>query len=118
MLAHVDRKGGPRVGRYGVDVASFERIGVHALREALRREGCVFVDEIGKMELCSNAFRQAAEEVMDSDHPVIATIPQFSHPFLDSLRQRKDATFVAVSAANRDDLPDRLIALLNPSRPR
>ena len=34
ILAHVDRKGRPRVGKYGVDVASFDRIGVNALREA------------------------------------------------------------------------------------
>ena len=112
ILAHVAHRGGPRVGKYGVDVASFERIGVGALREAMSREGCVFIDEIGKMELCSSAFREVVSEVMDSARPVVATVPLFQHPFLDSLRGRKDVRLVEVTKSNRDELAECLVALL------
>ena len=45
ILAHVEHRGGPRVGKYGVDIDSFEEIGVAALVEAMGREGCVVIDE-------------------------------------------------------------------------
>jgi nucleoside-triphosphatase len=100
------------VGRYGVDVASFERIGVAALREALGREGCIFIDEMGKMELCSAAFREAVQEVMDSGRTVVATIPLFRHPLLDRLREAPGATVFEVTPSNRNELPGRILALI------
>ena len=113
ILAHVDRKRATRVGKYGVDVTSFERVGVKALREALRRRGAVIVDEIGKMELCSMAFRETVMEVMESDHPVLGTIPFHRHPFLSRLRQRDDIVLVELTMSNRAALPQRLVALLH-----
>ena len=112
VLAHVDHKGGPRVGKYGVDVASFERIGVKALREALGRDGCLIIDEIGKMEMCSEAFRAAVLAALDAARPVLGTIPVFQHPFLRALPKRSDVTVVEVTVVNREALPQRLIGLL------
>jgi len=112
ILSHVDRKGTPRVGKYGVDVASFDRIGVNALRESLARRGCVIIDEIGKMELCSRALPDAVAAAMDCELPVLATIPIHQHPFLAGLRERKDVTVVEVTASSRDALPARLVELL------
>ena len=115
VLAHVDYKGAPRVGKYGVDVAAFDRIAVTALRKALRRDGCIVVDEVGKMELCSRAFREVVTVVLDSDHPVLGTVAISAHPFLSALRRRKDITLVELTATNRDELPQRLLELLGPS---
>ncbi len=112
VLSHVNYKYGPRVGKYGVDVASFDRVGVNALREAMHRKGCVIIDEIGKMELCSEAFRKAVAAVMDSDYPVLGTIPIYRHPFLSGLRERNDVTVIEVTASNRGRLPLRLVEML------
>jgi nucleoside-triphosphatase len=49
VLAHVDVPGPPRAGRYGVDLAAFERVALPALRLP-RTGGVVVVDELGKME--------------------------------------------------------------------
>ena len=103
---------GPRVGKYRVDVESFERTGVRALEEAIDREGCIVIDEIGKMELCSKGFPQIVMQVFDSDHPVLATIPLFKNPFLNQLRARDDVALIELTATNRDELPDRLIGTL------
>jgi nucleoside-triphosphatase len=116
VLAHVDYNRPPRVGKYGVDVACFERIGVGALRDALHRAGAIVIDEIGKMELFSELFQAVVTEVVDSDHPVLATIPIYRHPYLASLRQRNDIRIIEVTASSRDDLPDHLIAMLGLSR--
>ena len=88
VLARAGRGGGPRVGRYVVDVASFEGVGVRALRDAMARAGLVVIDEIGRMELCSGAFREAVSEVMRSDRDVLATVPAHRDPFLDALPAR------------------------------
>lgn len=115
VLSHVDTPAGPRVGKYRVDVGSFERIGVNALHEALGRTGVVVIDEVGKMELFSKAFQDAVSEVMDSDHPMLATIPVHRHPFLEALRQRSDVTLIELTTSNRDELPQRLAAMLGSS---
>ena len=114
ILAHVRQHGPPSVGKYGVDVECFERIGVAALRQAMDRQGCVVTDEVGKMELCSTAFQEAVAAIVDSDHPLLATIAMCRHPFLDALRARKDVTITEVTRSNRDVLPGQLIGLLTP----
>jgi nucleoside-triphosphatase len=112
VLSHADAPGGPRVGKYRVDLASFERIGVNALRQALGRPGVVVIDEVGKMELFSKPFQAAVAEVMDSDHPVLATVPVHRHPFLEALRRRSDVELIEITTSNRDELPQRLAAVL------
>ena len=112
ILAHIDREGSPRVGRYGVDLRSFERVGVQAVLCAMDREGGIIIDEIGKMELCSHAFRDAAQAAIDSDHPVLATIPVHRHSFLDALRDRRDVQAIEVTVSNRNGLPQQLVSLV------
>jgi nucleoside-triphosphatase THEP1 len=47
MLAHVDFRGPPRVGKYGVDLDAFERLALPALQPPARR-GVVVIDEPGR----------------------------------------------------------------------
>ena len=112
VLASVDLKDGPRVGQYRVDLASFESVGVEALRQALAREGCVVIDEIGKMELCSAAFQTAVTELFGSGRSVLATIAVHDHPFLNRLRQATGVTLIEAVVENRNDLPGRIAGLL------
>jgi nucleoside-triphosphatase len=104
---------GPRVGRYGVDVRSFEDLGVGTLADALgRRAAVIVVDEIGKMELLSDRFVELLEPIFgrDSDRVVLGTVLQGRHPVVDRLRRRSDVQVIAVTAANRGELPGRLSA--------
>jgi nucleoside-triphosphatase len=64
VLAHVDLPGPPRVGRYGVDLPAFERLALAALA-ASSAGGVVLIDELGKMELASEAFRAAVSELVE-----------------------------------------------------
>ncbi|MGB3904128.1 MAG: nucleoside-triphosphatase, partial [Anaerolineae bacterium] len=57
ILSHVDIRGQPRVSRYGVNLGDLEEVGVAALRRAIAEADLIVVDEIGKMELFSEAFR-------------------------------------------------------------
>jgi nucleoside-triphosphatase len=111
LLAHVDIKGPPRVGRYGVDLEEFERLALPALESPA---DVVLIDELGKMELASERFREAVLALFDSDVPIAATVHTFRHPFTDALKRRRGASTIRLSAANRDRLPsevaERLLA--------
>jgi nucleoside-triphosphatase len=103
-LAHVSFDGPPRVGKYGVDLTGFERIALPALRG--RSGSVILVDEIGKMELASERFRQAIDGLIDRPVAVAATVQAARHPFSDSLKRSLEV--IKLTAANRDELPAQL----------
>jgi nucleoside-triphosphatase len=112
MLAHVERRGSPRVGKYGVDVEALDRVGVPAIRAAIEAGRLVVVDEIGKMELASAAFRSAVDDALASAAPVLGTVMATSRPWVDRIKARRGVTLIEVTAANRDRLPARLLDLV------
>jgi len=112
VLAHVGLPGPPRVGRYGVDLPAFERIALPALA-APEPSGVVVVDELGKMELASAAFRDAVSDLLGRDVAVVATVQRHRHPFTDALKRRRDVRVVRVTEQSRDALPKQLAAQLH-----
>jgi nucleoside-triphosphatase len=115
VLAHVDLPGPPRVGRYGVDLAAFERLAIPALEQAGEHEVAI-IDELGKMELASDAFREVLVALFDRSVPVVATVQSASHAFTDALKRRRDVETMRVTTANRDELPELLAARLRSDR--
>jgi nucleoside-triphosphatase len=108
-LAHVDLPGPPRVGKYGVDLAALERVGLPALQ---KNADVVVIDEIGKMELASSAFRAAVEDVLNRQSHLVATVHAFSHPLTDALKARSDTKTLLVTASTRDELLDEVLTRL------
>ncbi len=117
VLAHVNIRSRHRVGRYGVDVEAFEEVGVQALEEALVARRLIVIDEIGKMELFSERFRQAVVEALDAAQPVLATITYRPHPWCDRIKAREDVEVWTVTQGNRDALPDRVLDWLRGRTP-
>lgn len=87
VLAHTQLPGPPWVGKYGVDVAALDRVGVAALHQALGEGALVVIDEIGKMELFSAAFREAVLRAVEGGGRVLATVMLSPHPFADALKK-------------------------------
>jgi len=110
-FAHVDWAGQVpnRVGRYGVDVDALDRLGVAAIREAIAEKEVVLVDEIGKMELFSRAFREALEAVVASPRPLIATITRSPHPWADAFKRRPGVELWELTPAQREALLARTL---------
>jgi len=76
ILAHIDIKGPFKVGKYGVDVAGFEK-DVVPVFETERADVELFViDEIGRMECLSKKFIAAVRRLFTSDKSVLATVAQ------------------------------------------
>jgi nucleoside-triphosphatase len=99
---------GPKVSRYGVDLASFEELGVEALESAMVAGARVLVvDEIGKMELFSERFTGLMDRLLgpSGDRAVLGTVLAGRHPKVDELRRQRDLQIIEVGPANRDELP-------------
>jgi nucleoside-triphosphatase len=110
VLARVDIDG-PRVGKYGVDVSGFEGLALPAL-EVDDAKTIVVIDELGKMELLSDAFRRSVERLFAGANWLVATVHVYRHRFTDGLKQRPDTEVVKITRANRDDLPQEITTRL------
>jgi nucleoside-triphosphatase len=117
VFAHLDFKSPDRLGKYGLDLSALERIGVGAVRQAIQAQRLVVIDEIGPMEIRSPIFREAVNEALDSEVPLLATIFARPLPFTEAIKSRRDVTLIEVRPANRERLVSALadrIQALNP----
>ena len=112
VLAHVDRHGPPRVGKYGVDLAAFDAVAVPAITPR-RSIGVYLVDEIGKMECLSPAFVAAMRTLLDSPAAVVATVAERGGGFITEVKRRRDVETWRLTHANRDDVVGRVLARLH-----
>lgn len=110
VLAHTDFAGPPRVGKYGVDVEAFERVALAAL-DHVPEGAVVVIDELGKMELASGAFRDAVDRVLDGEAAVVATVHAHRHRFTDALKGRLEV--IRLTRENRERLPAELAERLS-----
>jgi len=109
-LAHVNQPSGPQVGKYKVRLEDLDTIGVKAIQTAARETDVVIIDEIGPMELFSQAFKQSVREAVDSCKLVLGVIHHSARDStIESIRKRDDAEIVEVTFENRSSLHNVLI---------
>jgi len=100
VFAHVDFPKKFRVGKYGVDIDIFKSVGVNAIVRALEQNRTVVIDEIGKMELFSDDFREVLLKIIAEGRRMLATIMLKSHPFADIIRQDAKVDVVPLTRDN------------------
>jgi len=105
LMAHVNFKEMPKVGRYGVSVSEFERIAIPALLKAEKESDLIVVDEIGKMEILSLSFRDLILEILNSPKSLLGTISLAQDPFLERIKKLKNLKIIEVTLKNRDSIP-------------
>jgi len=112
ILAHISIKNSRRVGRYGVNIYDLENIGVKSLSQALREDDLIIIDEIGKMEIFSDKFKDKILDCLNSEKFVLATIGIGGDKFISKIKERKDIVLFTISIENRDRLIDRISSLI------
>ncbi|WP_457599788.1 NTPase [Hydrogenivirga sp.] len=103
------------VGSYGVNVKKFEELVLPILKRALReRDKVVVVDEVGKMELFSRAFRELVRELAhDPKVTLLATLPiRDVHPIVKELRRMPGAVLIKLRKSNREGMEEEVMKLL------
>jgi nucleoside-triphosphatase len=108
VLAHVRHRSSHRVGRYGVQLAGFERL-LAELDLSHSRSRLIVIDEIGKMECLSRRFTDEVATLLDSPKMVIATVALKGGGFIRRVKEGSDCRLVTVTRENRDQLPDDLL---------
>ncbi|MEM2352391.1 MAG: NTPase, partial [Thermoproteota archaeon] len=107
LMASVNYDSGPRVGKYFVNLAEIERVGVKAIENALSNDEIIIVDEIGPMELYSNSFKKVVSKAFSSPKKVVATIHYRASQdsFCKSILSKAGVKTYVVTFENRDSLP-------------
>jgi len=65
ILSHVDHDSRVRVGRYRVNIDDLENIAVKSILDSLGKD-TIIIDEVGRMELVSEKFRDAVMKALDT----------------------------------------------------
>lgn len=112
VMAHVDCNSNYKVGKYRIDLASFERIAVPALENAMKDKSIIVIDEIGKMELLSAKFRELVRNILDGKKPLLCVIKENGDTFTDEIKSRRDVSLVTVNYENREGLPEKVLDML------
>ncbi len=112
ILAHVNIHSPHRVGKYGVDIDSLDKVGVSALNQAAEECSLVVVDEIGKMELFSPKFREAVWQIINSGKKVLGTIMFKANPWADRIKRQPQVNLVEVTRANYHQVLEELLVWL------
>lgn len=117
-------RGKAMVGKYCVDVASFERVALPSL-EASASSPITLIDEVGKMELFSPLFLPRVEAILTSgEATVLGTLPmpRYGHTIasVEALRAHPDVAVVKLTKANREAaaLAVRAVVAAAAARPR
>jgi nucleoside-triphosphatase len=106
ILAHVNQKDGPRIGRYHVNLTDLERIGAAAIRKAAGCADLIIVDEIGPMELHSTPFVLAVRTALLSPRDFVGTIhKRAAESLVTEIKANPAYEIIEVNQDNRDLLP-------------
>ncbi|MEM3073750.1 MAG: NTPase [Nitrososphaerales archaeon] len=109
LLASVEQKMGPRVGKYRVNLKGLSDLAAKALIEAAQRCDLIICDEIGPMEMASPEFRKAVKEAVSSGKPIIGVIHKhLRDPLADELRASEDVEVVEIDLYNSDEIVSKI----------
>ena len=113
ILAHVDIKSRFKVGKYGVDIAGFEKSVVPFL-DAERIDAKLFViDEIGKMECFSEKFIAAARRLFASDKSVLATVARKGAGLISEIKNCPGTKLFNLTRENRERTIGEILQILS-----
>lgn len=101
-----------RLGKYGISVEDLDGIAVPAVEDAIRKKTIILIDEIGKMELFSQKFKEVVMKALESDKTLVGVIHPADLPFLNAIRARKDVVVLEVDGQNNDAVYEQVFSAI------
>ncbi len=111
ILAHVDIKGPFKVGKYGVDVAGFEKSVLSVIDPETTNADLFVIDEIGKMECFSQKFIAAVCRLFASDASVLATVARKGTGLIRQVKDYPRTKLYNLTPDNRDKTVDDILQI-------
>jgi len=113
ILAHVDIKNRFKVGKYGVDIAGFEKTVVPILDAERTGAELLIIDEIGKMECFSEKFIAAVRILFASDKSVLATVARKGAGLISEVKNHPGTQLFKLTHQNRDKTIEEILRILS-----
>jgi nucleoside-triphosphatase len=114
VFASTDIESRTMVGKIGVNLEMLDAVGVKAIEQAIEECDIIVIDEVGKMEVESEAFVEVVKKALDAEKPMIITLHKKSrNPLLQDIRRRDDVRILEVTPTNRNILPYKIVRLMN-----
>jgi nucleoside-triphosphatase len=113
ILAHVDIKSRFKVGKYGVDIAGFEKDVVPVLDNKQNDAELFVIDEIGKMECFSKKFVAAARGLFASDKSVLTTVARKGTGLISEAKNYPGVQLFNLTSENREKTVAEIIRILS-----
>ncbi len=107
ILAHRNFKSSLKVSGYGLDLSVLEKI-LKKVKQQLENTQTVVIDEIGKMEWASSAFREFIDELLDSGKRIIGVISEKGKDF-DYIKKRGDVLVFRLDKRNFKGVFNKII---------
>lgn len=112
ILAHTNISSPYRVSKYGVALENLEKVAVPEIQKAIQEAQLIIIDEIGKMELFSPAFRETVWQALSSGKKVLGTIMLQSHPYADEIKRDPRVKILSVTKNNHQQILQEIIQWL------
>ncbi|PKL51670.1 MAG: nucleotide kinase [Nitrospira bacterium HGW-Nitrospira-1] len=101
ILAHINLKSRCSIGKFKVDVKGFEDFMQNIMLKE-KKTGLYIFDEICRMECKSKKFSKLLADLLNSDKPLIATIPDKGAPLLNEIRKRDDVRIFELTSSSHE----------------
>lgn len=112
IIAHVDFDHRYRVGKYGVDVVTIDRLADTTLSVSEDTD-FYLVDEIGKMECLAPRFVSRVEALLSSHKMIIAMVGKKGSGLIEKVKHWPESQLWEITHENRDALAAQVIAWID-----
>ena len=107
-MAEKSQAKGCKVAGYVINKEAIDEI-VKQMRKSV--DGCdvIVIDEIGKMELCSETFKQAISELIKSQKPLIASLHR---AYFNEYKSKYDGIFLWLTRENFEKIKEHILKFI------
>jgi nucleoside-triphosphatase len=110
VLASVKFRGGPKIGKYYVNLNDLKNIFASSLLHAVDFSDIIVCDEVGPMELMSPEVRRAVEVVLSCDKPVLGSVhKRMRDPIIERISSSPEIKVYEITFENRNVLPKAIV---------
>lgn len=102
----------PRVGKYLVNLKSFEDLAIPVLNASVSNKSVLVIDEIGKMEMFSTKFCNEVKSIFNRSRTILATIPVAPNAFVKHIQSLPMSKTFVVDYNNRNSLMEPIVDIL------
>lgn len=107
-IADVNLHSDIRMGRYGIDIETFEDFALQILNNSSTSSKIIIIDEIGTIQLLSAKFKQEINNMLTGPNCVLGTIFYNKHPDIDEIKRIPGVQIYTLTNDNRNTIIEQI----------